>query len=62
MTIEEISPYLEVIAGILQAQSDQIQQISAQLLEMEQVLALLIFFVGFLGGLLFMRVFWERFK
>lgn len=62
MTIEEISPYLEGLAALLQQQAENIQQLGAQLLELEQVLTLLILFVGFLGGLMFMRVFWERFK
>lgn len=62
MTIEQLEPYLQALLEALQQLSADNAVILEQVYVLKSVLAIIIFMMGFLGGLLFMRVFWERFK
>lgn len=55
MTIEEIGPYLSQLEYELQVVSSGINVTNI-------ILVLLIVCVGIVAGLLFMTIFWERFK
>lgn len=62
MSIEQIEPYLLDLLAALQQISADNAVLLEQMFVLKSVLAIVIFMMGFLGGLLFMRVFWERFK
>lgn len=55
MTIEEIGPYLTGLEL-------ELQTVSSRINVTNMILGLLVCCVGIVAGLIFMRIFWERFK
>lgn len=62
MTIEQLEPYLQALIDALQQLGTDNAVLLEQVYVLKSVLAVIVFMMGFLGGLLFMLVFWERFK
>lgn len=55
MTIDEVSPYLEGLLIAMHTQAERIENLI-------QIVSLLVGFIGFIGGILIMKIFWENFK
>lgn len=62
MTIEDLEPYLIALIDALQQLSNDNAVLLQQVYVLKSVLAIIVFMMGFLAGLIFMRIFWERFK
>lgn len=62
MTIDDLEPYFLALIEALQQLGNDNAALLQQVYVLKSVLAIIVFMMGFIAGLLFMRIFWERFK